>query len=195
MIPTERSPSIPRTQPNGSSLPHLAIPDEFRTSSSPSSPNMARPEHRPPSVDQRAALEGRLREAGASLVRRAYRGSPTSLLGDRTLRHRRWIKLGVMERLRHIDAYDRLSVWTLGGCGGLRITKAPCGGRRPAGARWIGANGDQALDSGGRQGHPASVRERPRKPPRLAARPHLDGGVRDAGNLPGGDERPPRPRI
>jgi hypothetical protein len=54
----------------------------------------------------------------------------------------------------------------------------------------------QALDGGGRQGHdPRGHRERPRKPPRLAARgPHTGCSVRGAGGVARGGQRPPRAR-
>jgi len=70
-----------------------------------------------------------------------------------------------MERLREIclDAYDHLIGLELSevavDCCVTKAQKAE--GRRPEEARWTGANGAQALDGGGRFGHPAWRRECP----------------------------------
>jgi hypothetical protein len=75
----------------------------------------------------------------------AYRWIAEEGCSATAIRDRReeWIELGVMEALRQIalSAYDRfigleLEEVAVDGC----IIKAPCGGRRPAKARWIGAS-------------------------------------------------------
>jgi transposase len=77
----------------------------------------------------------------------AYERIADESCSESTLRRRRdeWIELGVMERLRQIclEAYDRLIGLELSevavDCCVTKAQKAK--GRRPEGARWIGANG------------------------------------------------------
>jgi transposase len=87
-----------------------------------------------------------------------------------TLRRRRdeWIEAGVIDSLRKmaLEAYDRMvglesSELALDSC----ITKALCGGRREGGQEPGRPRqaGHQALGGGGRQGHTARARERPRQ--------------------------------
>ena len=123
----------------------------------------------------------------------AYERIADASCSESTLRRRRdeWIELGLMERLRQIclEAYDRLiglelSEVAVDGC----ITKAPCGGRRPEGARWIGAKeASSARRRWTRKGIPlGAVSPRPTATTRRLLVPTLEQPPSRCGGLPEG---------
>ena len=123
----------------------------------------------------------------------AYQRIADESCSESTLRRRRdeWIELGLMEQAQG-DLPGGLRpphrAGALGGGGRLLHNQGPLrrgeGGKEPGGQ---GKTGHQTLDGGGRQGHPAGRRERPRQPPRLAAfGPDPRGTSEALGTLPEG---------